>query len=274
MPSSAAAPADAATAHWQVPEHRSLFWQGRSSRCCVVIPVINEGQRIRDFITRLEACAIPAQADILIVDGGSTDGSLAIDWLQSHGIRGLLLKSGPGKLSAQLRVAYAFALRAGYEGIITIDGNNKDDPASIPAFLAALADGVDFAQASRYIPGGQQEHTPLVRHLAIRLIHAPVLSLASGFPWTDTTQGYRAYSARCLLDPRVQIFRELFSGYELLAYLSYRLPRLGFRCIELPTARSYPPGETPTKISAVRGNLNLIKVLLKASAGRYNPSGG
>jgi hypothetical protein len=181
------------------------------------------------------------------------------------------VKTGPGKLSAQLRVAYAFALKSGYESIITIDGNNKDDPATIPAFLEALANGLDFIQASRFIPGGQQENTPLIRNLAIRLIHAPVLSLASGYSWTDTTQGYRGYSARCLLDERTQIFRDVFQRYELLAYLSYRLPRLGYRCLELPTSRSYPQGEIPTKISGIRGNLNLLKVLIKASFGAFNP---
>jgi hypothetical protein len=140
-------------------------------------------------VERLEANNIAELADIIIVDGGSNDGSLEAEWLRSHGVRGLLVKTGPGKLSAQLRVAYAFALKSGYKSIITIDGNNKDDPATIPAFLDALANGTDFIQASRFIPGGQQENTPLIRNLAIRLIHAPVLSLASGYPWTDTTQG-------------------------------------------------------------------------------------
>ena len=256
---------------WQIPDHRSVFYGGRTTNSCVVIPVVNEGKRIRNFVERLEANNIAQLADIIIVDGGSNDGSLEIEWLQFHGVRGLLVKTGPGKLSAQLRVAYAFALKSGYESIITIDGNNKDDPATIPAFLEALANVLDFIQASRFIPGGQQENTPLIRNLAIRLIHAPVLSLASGYSWTDTTQGYRGYSARCLLDERTQIFRDVFQRYELLAYLSYRLPRLGYRCLELPTSRSYPQGEIPTKISGIRGNLNLLKVLIKASFGAFNP---
>lgn len=66
-------------------------------------------------------------------------------------------------------------------------------------------------QASRYLPGGVSENTPALRDLAIRWIHAPALSLASGFHWTDTTQGFRAYRRRVLLDPRVAPFRDLFS---------------------------------------------------------------
>ncbi|UUZ47154.1 hypothetical protein LP420_27115 [Massilia sp. B-10] len=63
----------------------------------------------------------------------------------------------------------------------------------------------------------------------------------SGFRWTDTTQGFRAYSRKMLSDPRVAPFREVFASYELLAYLSLRVPQLGFRCIELLR----PPASTP-----------------------------
>ena len=184
---------------------------------------------------------------------------------------GLLLKTGAGKLSSQLRCAYAFVLEQGYEGIVTIDGNDKDDPDPIPDFIKALKDGVDFVQASRFISGGAAENTPKSRDFAIRFIHAPVLSIASGFKWTDTTQGFRAYSRKMLLDPKVAPFREVFSAYELLAYLSYRVPKLGYKCIELPTVRRYPKGEVPTKISAIKGNWSVLKVLFNASFGGYNP---
>lgn len=258
-------------ATWQVPAMRTVFWLGRRHRYCLVVPVINEGGRIQSLLAKMAALALAGSVDILIADGGSSDGSLEPDKLQALGVRGLLVKTGPGKLSAQLRCAYAFALDQGYQGIVTIDGNDKDEPDSVPAFLAALEQGVDFAQASRFISGGVAENTPVARHLAIRLLHAPLLSLRSGFHWTDTTQGFRAYSRKMLLDPRVAPFRDVFSGYELLAYLSARVPRLGHRCVELPTIRRYPKGETPTKISFWKGNLAVLKVLLNACLGRYHP---
>jgi dolichol-phosphate mannosyltransferase len=257
-------------AGWQVPSYQVCLWNGRKHGYCVVIPVINEGARIQNLLDRMQAVGIDQQADIIIVDGGSTDGSLELQRLRDKGVAGLLLKTAPGKLSAQLRCAYAFALEQGYHGIVTIDGNDKDDPDAIPQFLKALSEGVDFVQASRYLAGGVAENTPASRDLAIRLIHAPMLSLFSGFKWTDTTQGFRAYSRKMLLDPRVAPFRDVFSTYELLAYLSYRAPKLGFQCVELPTVRRYPKGEVPTKISAVRGNLAVLGVLFKACFGGYN----
>ncbi|WP_241495791.1 glycosyltransferase family 2 protein [Paraburkholderia monticola] len=237
----------------------------------MVIPVINEGERIRSLLTRMAALRISESADIIIVDGGSKDGSLEEAFLRGVYVRGLLVKTGPGKLSAQLRCAYAFVLENGYENIVTIDGNDKDDPDAIPRFIDALRRGIDFVQASRYLPGGVAENTPKSRDFAIRFIHAPVLSVFSGFRWTDTTQGFRGYSRKMLVDERMAIFRDVFSTYELLVYLSYRAPKLGYRCIEIPTTRRYPKGEVPTKISAVRGNLAVLSVLFKACFGQYNP---
>lgn len=256
---------------WQVPSYSTTFWNGRSRPHCVVIPVINEGQRILNLLRRMAAVKIADIADVIIVDGGSTDGSLEPQRLQELGVRGLLVKTAPGKLSAQLRCAYAFVLDEGYTGIVTIDGNDKDDPDAIPRFIEAIEQGYDFVQASRFLAGGVAENTPKSRDFAIRFIHAPMLSLASGFHWTDTTQGFRAYSRAMLLDPRVAPFRDEFTTYELLAYLSYRVPKLGYRCVELPTVRRYPKGEVPTKISSVRGNLSVLQVLTKACAGHYNP---
>lgn len=256
---------------WQVPSYSTTFWNGRSRPHCVVIPVINEGERILNLLRRMAAVKIADVADVIIVDGGSTDGSLEPQRLQELGVRGLLVKTAPGKLSAQLRCAYAFVLDEGYTGIVTIDGNDKDDPDAIPRFIEAIEQGYDFVQASRFLAGGVAENTPKSRDFAIRFIHAPMLSLASGFHWTDTTQGFRAYSRAMLLDPRVAPFRDEFTTYELLAYLSYRVPKLGYRCVELPTVRRYPKGEVPTKISSVRGNLSVLQVLMKACAGHYNP---
>lgn len=256
---------------WQVPSFDTPLWLGRQHPWCVVIPVINEGQRIKSLLARMAALNVAAIADIIIVDGGSTDGSLAREFLQQNGVRGLLVKTGAGKLSSQLRCAYAFALEQGYEGIVSIDGNDKDDPEAIPRFIDALKQGVDFVQASRFIPGGVAENTPRSRDFAIRFIHAPMLSRFSGFKWTDTTQGFRAYSRKILLDPRVAPFRDVFTTYELLAYLSYRVPLLGYRCLELSTIRRYPKGEVPTKISAFKGNLSVLAVLVKACFGAYDP---
>ena len=45
-----------------------------------------------------------------------------------------------------------------------------------------------------------------------------MLSLAARFRWTDTTQGFRAYSAALLRDPRLAIFRDVFDRESVTNY--------------------------------------------------------
>jgi len=106
----------------------------------------------------------------------------------------------------------------------------------------------------------------------VKLLHAPLISLAAGFHYTDTTNGFRGYSRRLLLDPRVQPLREVFVAYELHYYLAIRAPRLGLRVCETPVTRIYPPaGKTPTKISPIRGNWRILRTLIRAVSIGYNP---
>jgi len=258
---------------WQVPDFVINWERERRTKYAIVIPVINEGERIRNQLREMNEQEYLSKIDTIIADGGSSDGSLDIEFLAQLGVRGLLTKTGPGKLSAQLRCAYAWTLLEGYEGIITIDGNGKDGVEAIPAFVSALDDGYGYAQASRFIKGGSEQNTPLQRKLAIRLIHAPLQSLAARYWFTDTTQGFRSYSRQYLMDERTAPFRDVFSKYELLAYLTARASQLGYRVKEIPTRRDYPSNApTPTKISGIGPLIEIVLVALRVLIGAYNPS--
>ena len=241
----------------------------------LLIPIINEGERISRELKRAQAAAVSDVADIIICDGGSTDGSTEHEKLQALEVNTLLVKNDIGKQGAQLRMGIAWALDRGYKGIVTIDGNDKDSIEDVPNFIAKLQEGYDFIQGSRFIKGGEAVNTPPIRYGAVRLIHAPVISLTAGQWFTDTTNAYRAYSRRYLTDERVQPLRDVFMGYELLAYLSVRASQLGFKACEIPVSRRYPKtGKTPTKISFLGGNFDLLKVLFKNMAGAYKPQSG
>lgn len=255
---------------FEVPSYtvNSLF--PKRTKYCVTVFVINEGDRIQRQLQKMKA--LTTSADVIIADGGSTDDSLKIEFLKSAGVRTLLTKTGGGRLSAQMRMAFAYAVEEEYQGIITIDGNDKDDPSAIPSFIKTLDKGFDHIQGSRFIQGGKAENTPVIRLLGVRFIHAPLISLAAKFKYTDTTNGFRAYSRRFLLDPRVAPFRAIFSEYELHYYLAIMAPKLGYQTTEVPVTRIYPKLEVPTKISAIRGNLSILKTLLKAVTHRFDPN--
>lgn len=254
----------------EIPNYEIVFWEGRKTKYCCVIPVLNEGKRIGQLIKKIHKEKINDLVDIIIIDGGSKDNSLNEIFLKNNGVKGLIIKKDKGGLSSQLRIGYYFGITKLYKGIITIDGNNKDCPLSIINFIKKLEDGYDFVQGSRFIKGGQHKNTPFIRYLAIRLIHAPILSIFSGFFWTDTTQGYRAYSANLILSRELEIFRNQFTNYELLPYLNFSAPKNNFKCIEVPTKRVYPSNAVPTKIRGFNSHLHLILILIKICAGFYS----
>ena len=254
-----------------VPNYEKKEYSKKKNKYCLCIPIINEGDRIRKELELAKKHNINKLVDIIICDGGSTDGSTSDSEMKKLGVNTLLIKKDVGKQGAQLRMGFSFALEREYEGIITIDGNNKDSIEDVPNFIKKLEEGYDFVQGSRFIKGGQAINTPLMRYLSVRLLHAPIISLTAGEKFTDTTNAYRAYSKKYLTDPRVQPLRNIFQTYELLAYLSVKASQLGLKTCEIPVRREYPKiGKIPTKISLLKGNYELLKILFKNAFGYYD----
>lgn len=255
-----------------VPDFECAEFKSKKNKYCLCIPVINEGKRIATELKRAKDCGVSEKVDIILCDGGSTDGSTQIETLILLDVNTLLVKTGPGKQGAQLRMGFYWALQRGYDGIITVDGNNKDSIESVPLFIKKLDEGFDFVQGSRFIKGGIAINTPFIRYFAVRLIHAPIISLTAKKWYTDTTNAYRCYSRNYLTHPKVQPFRDIFVKYELLAYLSVRADQLGMKTCEVPVKRKYPKASrVPTKISVLSGNFDLLKTLFKNFRDCYKP---
>lgn len=236
------------------------------NKYCLIIPVINEGERIQKELTRLKKYT--GLVDIVVVDGGSTDGSVEPVFLKKVGVAKRI--DSPLGQSIQYQNGFAWALKRGYRGIITIDGNNKDDVSAIPEFIQALEAGYDYIQASRFIKGGKHKNTPKTRVFFNRFIISPILSLAAGKWYTDTPNAFRAYSRKYLLHPQVKPFRKIFKRYELLFYLVTRANRLGLKTKEIPITRVYPETEVPTKILGIKKITDLWHIL-QISLGLYHP---
>ncbi|TSC88550.1 MAG: dolichol-phosphate mannosyltransferase [Microgenomates group bacterium Gr01-1014_7] len=255
--------------YWQLPIYEIHEFRKKQTKYCICIPVLNEGEEIKKQLQRM--LPFSKQADIVIADWGSTDGSTDPKFLKKIGVRTKLLLKSPGRQGTQLRMGFSYALKQGYEGIIQIDGNNKDGVEAIPNFINALDEGFDYVQGSRFIKGGKAINTPPLRFLAVRLLAAPILSLGAGFWYTDVTNGFRGYSKRYFLHPKVQPFRDIFVRYEFNMYLTVRANQLGLKTKEIPVSRTYPKGKVHTKISFLKGNFDFLLSQLKAAFGYYNP---
>lgn len=254
---------------WQLPIFEILRFQNKKTKYCVCIPVLNEGEKIKKQLKRMYPYS--KMADIIICDWGSEDGSTDPKLLKKMGVRTLLTMKSTGAQGTQLRMGFAYALRQGYEGIIQIDGNNKDGVEGIPKFIKGLDEGFDYLQGSRFIKGGKEINTPPLRWLAIKLLATPILNIGAGFWYTDVTNGFRGYSKKYLLDQKVKPFRNIFERYELNMYLAVRANQLGFKTKEIPVLRAYSKGRVHTKISFLKGNFLFLTAMIKAALGKYNP---
>jgi GT2 family glycosyltransferase len=252
----------------QIPLHeRHEFFQKRT-RYCFITVIWNEGERIRKQLSRMKERA--PLADIIIADGRSNDGSTDVNFLKSMGVRALLVTDERGLCTAT-RMALAYAMEQGYEGVITVDGNGKDGVEALTDFIAALDDGYDMVQGSRFMKGGVHKNTPLERYIGIRYVVAPVIA-SGGFWYTDPTNAFRAMSMRFLRDDRVQPIRNIFVRFNLQLYLIWNAARLGFKIKEIPVIRTYPEdGSIPTKIVSRRTKLLFLKELFLTVLGKYNP---
>lgn len=250
------------------PTYRVDYQIPRNKRWAICVFVINEGEKVRKQLRKM--AAYTGLVDLIVADGGSTDGSLTGELMKEVGAKALLVKTGPGKLSSQMRMAMHYCMNEGYDGVIVIDGNGKDGLDAIPSFVAAMEEGYDHVQGSRFIPGGHHENTPLARYLAVNLLHAPLISLVSGFRYTDTTNGFRCYSRKLLLDPNVAVFRPCFDRYQLHYHLAIEAASQGFKVKEIPVSRVYPAtGKTPTKIQGLGGLFAVLGQLLDVCRGKY-----
>ena len=98
------------------------------------------------------------------------------------------------------------------------------------------------------------------------------MSLAAGVKMTDTTNSFRGYTRRLLLDERLRMFRSVFMRYNLPYYLSYRAAKLKYVIREVPTTRIYPvDGSVPTKITGFKSKFGIIVELFKVITGQYDP---
>lgn len=255
-----------------LPEFSETVFRSKRTKYCLLIPNFNEKKNLTSQIGKMQKQRIFDLIDVVLCDAGSTDGSADPEMLGASGFAALLVRHGPGRYSTDIRMGFGWAYLQGYEGVITVDCNDKDDTSAMPDFIAKLDAGYDYIQGSRFVPGGHHENTPPVRYWAIKLMMVPLMSLGAHRYLTDSSNGFRAYSMKFLTDERVNPFREVFFRHELVYYLPSVACRLKFKVIEIPVTRNYPPtGEVPTH-ATTGDNWKTVKVMLRLIFGGYQPS--
>lgn len=105
---------------------------GRPQRdnVAVVIPALNESLRIRETVLG----ALAHCPNVIVIDDGSDDGTA--ECIADLAVTVLRHPRRMGK-GASLRDGFREALRRGYVGVLTLDGDGQHDPADLPRLLAS-----------------------------------------------------------------------------------------------------------------------------------------
>jgi dolichol-phosphate mannosyltransferase len=104
---------------------------------------------------------------------------------------------------------------------------------------------------------------PLYRRIATQFVHPLLFSLITGRRITDSTNGFRAFRAALLRDPRINLQQEWLDKYELEPYLFYNAIRLGYKVREVPCTKIYPPKSLGyTKMKPITGWWSILRPLI------------
>ena len=201
-----------------------------SPRISVVIPAYNEAANLPHVLALL-----PEHAEVVLVDGQSTDGTVAV----TRALRPdatILQQERRGRGDA---LASGLAAATG-EIIVTLDADGSTDPREIPRFVDALVRGADIAKGTRFAPGGGSNDLTLLRAWGNRRL-SRVASLLFRDSCSDVCYGFTAFWARCL--PSLQLSsgtgsrrgRRLGDGFEFAAVLKSRAVKAHLRTVEVPS---------------------------------------
>ena len=236
----------------------------------LVSPVaFNENIKLKNAIERFLKSRTRPQADYLIVDDCSTDGTTEmIAGYRDQNVRTIKHAKRMG-VGAAIRTAIRYAQAHQYDILVIMAGNDKDDPEEVPVLLEPIIkEGYDLVQGSRWIKGGGTGgDMPYYRKLATRL-HPFLLSLFTGQKITDSTNGFRAIRLAMLKDERINLDQGWLSTYELEPYLLFKAIKLGFKVTEAPVTKIYPPKKLGyTKMQPLVGWWSILKPLFYLALG-------
>ncbi|MBT4933381.1 MAG: glycosyltransferase family 2 protein [Rhodospirillaceae bacterium] len=187
---------------------------------------------------------------IIIVDGGSTDGT--IEWAREQGYQ-VHVQTQKG-----LRHAYNEALElVTGDIVITFSPDGNSIPELLPDLIAKMEDGFDMVIASRYLDGAKSEDDSLITAFGNWLFTATVNVLYGG-SYTDCMVIYRAWRSSLYKELDIHL-DETFEFYEKLYRTKLGIePLLSVRALKRNLKVGEIPGDEPPRIGGHR-KLQIIK---------------
>jgi len=221
--------------------------QSPGPRISVVIPALNEAQNLQYVLPHIP----PTVSEVILVDGHSTDGTIAVAQRLLSSIH-IVKQKGRGKGNA---------LRAGFAActgdiIVMLDADGSADPGEIPRFVEALKLGDDFAKGSRFLQGGGSHDITALRwggnYTLCRLVN-----ILFGTRFSDLCYGYNAFWRHCLDCIEIDC-----DGFEVETLISLRIHKANLKIVEVPSFE-HPRRYGYSNLHTFRDGWRVLRTIIK-----------
>ncbi len=217
---------------------------GSSVELSIILPARNEADSLRQLLPQLVATY--PQAEIIVVDDGSTDDTAAV--CAAHPVHRLSHAESLGNGAA----IKAGARAANGEVLCFMDADSQHNPADIGRLLATMAQGYDMVVGARDTRGQASVGRRLANGFYNRFA-----SWMTGRRVQDLTSGFRLARARC--------FREFLfllpNGFSYPTTCTMAFFRAGYRIAYVPI--DVHPRIGHSHINPLKDGLRFLLIIFK-----------
>jgi glycosyltransferase involved in cell wall biosynthesis len=228
-----------------------------------IIPAFNEEEALPGVLAELHE-TVP-ELDVVVISDGSRDRTA--DVARAAGVHVVELPYNLG-IGGALQTGFRFAARGGWRRAVQFDADGQHDAAQIVALLGALDGGADLVIGSRFTRPDGRYRVGRTRGRAMGAMRVAV-RLLSGRRFTDTSSGFRAFSADL-----VAYFADTYPSEYMDSVEALLLAlRAGFSVVEVPvTMRERQAGQAShRRVRLVYHFVRLAVVLLSSASRRRVP---
>ncbi len=233
----------------------------------IIIPAHNEQKRLAASLEKIAAFlqAQPYPAEVIVVENGSTDRTLAIARQAAKTMRNLAVIHEPGRGKGLAVRRGMLAARGEYR--FFADADLSMPIGEVNRFLPPALKGVEVAIASREANGAIRYNEPGYRHFTGRVFNGLVRWLV--LPGLQDTQcGFKCFRG----DVAQAVFaRQTFNGWSFDAEVLLIARRLGYRIDEIPVPWFFNP-ESKVRLfrDSFRMLFDLLAIRRNAARGLYD----
>jgi glycosyltransferase involved in cell wall biosynthesis len=227
----------------------------------VIIPVYNEENFIKNVISKIPKIV----EQIIVVDDCSKDStsdivlSLADDRIKlikheiNTGVGGAVISG------------YRYALKAGADIVVKIDGDGQMDPEQIPKIVSPIIDGkADYCKGFRFHDTRNLKGMPVARLIG-NIGLSFLTKIASGY-WNifDPTSGYTAIHREALSLLKLD---NLHNGYFFESDMLINLYKIQAVVMDVEISNKY--GDEESQLNPVHVSFEFSYLLIKATIKRF-----